>query len=214
MIPNIRRATPSDADFLAWVMLAASRSHAPRGVWDLIVGAGDAACLDYLERLAVAETRSVCHYDGFLIAESEGRAAAALCTFHPGEGGWTVVGQVMSKVQDELGWTAADVEASQARFAPALACLPPEAGADWVIEFVATLPEFRRQGLVDALMRQAIQRGRDRGCTLAQIMILIGNDPAQRAYEKWGFVVRDECASPEFHAAIGAPGFRRLMRTL
>jgi ribosomal protein S18 acetylase RimI-like enzyme len=214
MIAKLRRATPSDADFLAWVMLAASRSHAPRGVWDLVVGAGDAACLEYLKRLAIAEPRSLCHYDAFLVAEADGRPAAALCTFHPGEGGWPLVAQVMSRVQDELGWTTADVAASQQRLAPALACMPPEAHADWCIEFVATLPEYRRRGLVDALMREAIQRGVDRGCSLAQIMILIGNDAAQKAYEKSVFVVRDECSSPEFQAAIGAPGFRRLMRRL
>src|SRR5579864_912742 len=214
MTKNIRRATESDADFLAWVMLTASRSHAPRGVWDLIVGDSDAARLDYLKRLALAETRSVCHYDGFLVAQSDGRPTAALCTFHPGDGGWAVVAQVMSKVQDELGWTREDVVASQARFAPALACMPREAGADWCIEFVATIPEYRRRGLVDALLHQAIQRGVDRGCSLAQIIILIGNDAAQAAYEKVGFVVHVESTSPEFQAAIGAPGFRRLLREL
>jgi translation initiation factor 4G len=95
-----------------------------------------------------------------------------------------------------------------------MGCFLPDAGEDWCIEFVATLPEYRRQGLVDALMREAIQQGIERRCSLAQILILAGNDAAQAAYEKAGFVVHDQRGSPEFEAAVGAPGFRRLMRRL
>ena len=214
MSAKIRRATRSDADFLAWVMLASSRSHLSRGAWDLVVGVDDAGCLDYLKRLAVADPRSLCHYDSFLVAEVDGRPAAGLCTFKPGDGGWAVVDQAMSNVQRDLGWTDANLAGSQQRLAPMLACMPPEAGADWVIEFVATLPEYRRRGLVDGLMREAIGQGVECGCSLAQIMILIGNDPAQAAYEKVGFAVHDDHGSAELDAAIGSRGFRRLLRKL
>ena len=210
----IRGGTEDDAGFLAWVMLAASRSHGQRGTWDVMIGGDDACCLEYLRRLALTGPGTLCHHDSFLVAEIDGKPAAGLGTFHLAEGGWTAVGQAMAKVQYDLGWTAADVDASQARLAPVLACMPPDAGADWGIEFVATLPQFRRRGLVDALMRQAIQRGIDRKCSLAQIQILIGNEPAQKAYEKVGFVVHDERQSSEFQAAMGSPGFRRLLRKL
>jgi len=211
---KVRRGTHADADFLAWVMLTASRAHLQRGPWDLIIGADDAGCLEYLKRLAMAEPRSMCHYDSFLVAEIDGCAAAALCGFKPGEEAWVVVGEAMANVQRELGWTEQDVAMSHQRVAPIGACFPPDAGADWCIDFVATLPKYRRQGLVDALLREAIQQGVGRGYSLAQILIFAGNDAAQAAYEKAGFVVHDECGSPEFQAAIGAPGFRRLMRKL
>jgi len=211
---KIRAARRDDADFLAWVILAASRSHVARGVWDVIIGAGDAGCLEYLKRLAVAEPRSLCHYDSFVVAEVDGRAAAALCVYKPGDEAWVVVGQAMASVQYELGWTEADVAASHQRMAPVGACFPPDAGADWCIEFVATLPEYRRRGLVDGLLREAVRRGIEKGATLAQILILIGNDAAQAAYEKVGFSVHDESCSQEFEKAIGSAGFRRLMRRL
>ena len=178
---NIRPAKSSDAEFLAWVMLASSRSHVERGAWDLIIGGDDSRCLDYLKRLAVA---------------------------------WMLVRQAEVEVERSLGWTEAEKVASRTRSAPMRASMPPEAGADWFIEFVATRPEYRRRGLVDALMYEAIRQGVERGCSLAEIMILAGNDPRQRAYEKVGFVVHDEYGSPEFEAAIGAPGFRRLLRRL
>ena len=214
MDPKIRRATRDDAEFLAWVMLASSRSHVASGIWDLIIGAGDAGCLDYLKRLAVAEPRSLCHYDSFRVAEAGGRPAAALCVFKPGEGGWPLAANAMANVQRDLGWSNADLEASWQRMAPALACFIPEAGEDWSIEFVATLPDYRRRGLVDALLRQAIQEGVACGCKLAQITILAGNEAAQKAYEKCGFRVHAERGSNEFRSATGAPGFRSLMREL
>ena len=96
---KIRRATRDDAEFLAWVMLASSRSHVSRGIWDLIIGAGDAGCLDYLKRLALAGPRSLCHYESFLVAEADGRPAAALCVFKPSEGGWPLVSKAMANVQ-------------------------------------------------------------------------------------------------------------------
>ena len=214
MNANIRHGMEADAGFLAWVMLAASRSHGQRGFWDVAIAGDESRRLEYLRRLAVAAPGTLCHHDSFLVAEIDGQPAAAMGTFHLAEGGWTAVGQAMAKVQRDLGWTAAEVEASRARLAPLLACMPPDAGADWCIEYVATLPQYRRRGLVDALMRQAIQRGIDRKCRLAQIQILIGNDPAQKAYEKAGFTVYDERQSPEFQAIMGSPGFRRLLRKI
>jgi len=214
MGPKIRRGTKADADFLAWVMLAAARGHVHRGVWDLIVGADDAGCLDYLKRLTVAEPPSLCSCENFLMAEVDGRPAAALCGFAFADGGWATVGHAMSSVQRDLGWTEADLAASKQRTAPVYANFGPDTGADWCIELVATRPEYRRRGLVDALMREVIQQGIDRRYSLAQITILIGNDVAQKAYEKAGFKVHDERGTQEFQAAIGAPGFRRFLRKL
>jgi RimJ/RimL family protein N-acetyltransferase len=40
---------------------------------------------------------------------------------------------------------------------------------------------------------------------------LIGNDAAQRAYEKVGFTVVEELRDADFEATIGAPGFSRML---
>jgi hypothetical protein len=55
--------------------------------------------------------------------------------------------------------------------------------------------------------------GRERGHTQSQIAVLIGNTPAQRAYESAGFRVADEKRHPDFERAIGSPGIRRLLRS-
>src|SRR5271166_212841 len=99
MSAKIRRGNAQDAVFLARVMMLASRGHLRRGVWDLIAGGAEDNCLDYLRRLALAEPVSLCHYSSFIVAECDGRPAAALCGFDPRYGGWETLGQAMRNVQ-------------------------------------------------------------------------------------------------------------------
>lgn len=214
MAVAIRRGNLDDAEFLAWVMFAASRAHLARGLWDLIIGSDEAGCLDYLKRLAVAEPRSLYHCESFLIAEVDGTSAAALCGFET-RYAWSVVGEAMANVQRELGWTEADTAASYQRVAPVWAnCMPPDIGADFAIESVATRPEYRRRGLIQALIDQVLRSATQRGCRLVQIMTYMGNDPARSAYEKSGFQVQCEKRCTEVQQILGAPGFVRLTRGL
>ena len=211
---SIRRGQSEDAGFLAWVMLAASRAHLARGVWDLLTGRDEAGCLDYLRRLTVAEPRSLCHYESFLVAEIDGRPGAALCGFEIPAGGWETVGQAMANVQRDLGWSEANTADSQKRVGPIWACFLPDLGADWGIENVASKPEYRGRGLANALLDQAVRQGRERGCALAQITTFIGNDAAQSAYKRSGFRFSDEKRCSEVASILNAPGFVRFIREL
>ena len=212
MSTKIRPGKADDAEFLAQVMMLASRGNLPRGVWDLIAGEPTEKCLDYLRRLAVTEQVSLCHYSSFIIAEHDGRPAAALCGFDPRSGGWQLLADAMNRVQRAIGWTAGDAQASARRSAPVWTCTFDALEDAWVVESVATLPEYRRRGLVDSLMGNILEMGRARGHRLAQLTILIGNTAAQRAYEKAGFKVDAEKRNRNFEAALGAPGFMRMVR--
>jgi ribosomal protein S18 acetylase RimI-like enzyme len=214
MAVSIRRAQADDASFLAWVMLAASRAHLPRGAWDLLIGTHEMGCLDYLRRLAVAEPRSLCHYESFWVAEVDGHLGAALCGFEIRTGGWAIVGQAMASVQRDLGWTEADVADSRNRVAPIWACFLPDIGADWGIENVASRPEFRRRGLANVLLERALREGTKRGCRLAEITTFIGNDAAQSVYKRSGFEFSDEKRCSEMASVLNAPGFVRVIRRL
>jgi GNAT superfamily N-acetyltransferase len=211
---EIRQGRHEDADFLAWVMLSASRAHLARGVWDLIIGGGEAICLDYLRRLAVAEPRSLCHCENFLVADVDGRAAAALSVYDMKAGGWALVGDAMANVQCDLAWTDADVTASQQRVEPVWACFLPDIGADWGIENVATRPAYRRKGLMKTLLNSALREAVGHDRKLVQIITYIGNDEACVAYQHNGFRVLDEKRCAGFEAILGSPGFMRLIRDL
>ncbi len=123
-----------------------------------------------------------------------------------------MLADAMKNVQRALGWTQADEKTSAARTAPVWQCTFDTLDGAWVVESVATLPEFRRRGMVDAMMSEILEDGRARGHRIAQLTILIGNVAAQRAYEKAGFIVRDEKRHRDFEAALGAPGFMRMVR--
>ncbi|MGP0075804.1 MAG: GNAT family N-acetyltransferase [Bryobacteraceae bacterium] len=180
----------------------------------MIIGTDEAGCLDYLRRLALAEPRSLYHYESFIVAEIEGAPAAALCGFET-RGAWEIVGDAMAKVQRDLGWSEGEAAASYQRVSPIWAsCMPPDIGADFAIENVATLPEFRRRGLIRLLLDAMLQVAVQRGCHLAQITTHIGNDAALSAYEKSGFRVRDEKRCGEIEKVLGVPGFVRLVRDL
>jgi len=192
--------------------MLASRGHLPRGVWDLIAGGSEKNCLDYLRRLALTEPVSLCHYSSFIVAEHDGCPAAALCGFDPRAGGWQLLAEAMKQVQREKAGTQADENASAYRTAPVWQCTFDTLEGAWVVESVATAPEFRRRGLAASLMAEVLEMGRARGHRMAQLTILIGNTPAQHAYEKAGFSVMDEKRHRDFEAALGAPGFMRMVR--
>jgi translation initiation factor 4G len=213
MEPTIRAATADDAPFIAWVQQEASRSHLPFGFWDLAFPGPDEYRLRMIERICRAQARSFAHWSAFLVAEVDGRPAAALSGYaNPSAATGALFVQAMGEALAAEGWNEARGGAMQQRIAPFLSCVPELPEEAWILEWVATLPAHRGRGLIRALLTAIVDVGRQRGHTLFQIGVLIGNTPAQRAYEGAGFRVVDEKRSPEFEATFGAPGVRRLLR--
>jgi translation initiation factor 4G len=209
---RIRPADRGDSRFLAWVMEAAGRSHLPRGIWDLAVPDDDRR-IDYLDALVCAEPRALWHWSWFLVAEFEGRHAAALAGYEPR----VALPEIPSSTREaerRCGISDAESRAIQERMNVCTACFPEIPQDRFVIEWVATLPELRGRGIVHELLREVLDRGRAAGYARAQIGVLIGNTPAQRAYESAGFKVVDAKRDAAFEAALGSPGIARMHRDL
>jgi RimJ/RimL family protein N-acetyltransferase len=213
MAPVIRPATRDDVPFIAWVQQEASRSHLPFGFWDIAFPGPDEYRLRLIEAVCAAETRSFCHWSGFLIAEVDGEPAAGLSGYDEAS---TATSERFMKALSQgttpAGWNDARLEAMFGRLAPFLTCAPEQPDDTWIVEWVATRPEHRGKGLMHSLLPAIVDAGRRRGYGRFQIGVLIGNTPAQRAYEGAGFVVTDEKRDPAFEATFGAPGIRRLLR--
>jgi len=214
MSVHIRPARADDLDFLVEVVILAARSHLQRGVWDIMFADDEVLARRIVRSILVGERPSWCRRENFLVAEVDGQPAAALSGYWDG---WPE----MAPPEVEITRAAAACGLSEAALvqgfeglAPFLTCLPPDLGQPWIVEWVATLAPFRRRGLVDRLLAEVLEEGRRQGHRLAQIMILIGNLPARRAYERAGFVLRDEKRTPEFEAAVGCPGLARFTMTL
>lgn len=211
---RIVEARREQAEFLAWVMLTAHRSHLERGLWDFVVGGSETERLRYLQALAVTEQAHWAHYSTFIVAEVEGRPASALCGYFEAEHGMPSLLKAIPEANEAVGRTKEENTAGWQRAGSILHVAPEHAPGVWIVEHVATLPEYRRRGLVDRLLVEILDKGRDRGATIADIGVLMGNDPAQRAYEKAGFEVTGEKRHPEFEAVYKCPGIRALSRML
>jgi translation initiation factor 4G len=214
---TLRDANTSDVDFLAWVMLAASRSHLERGVWEYLNDHTGEQTLDFLRRIAVTDTVHLFHHSLFLIAEVDGEPAAAMCAYDPATQGFEAYGTEFAALAPELGIHLDDPEYARRGGVMmsgfVLDHLGPE-GPRYVIENVATVPKFRRRGLVDRLIRELLDRARQRDYAAAQIGVFIGNEPARAAYLKAGFDSVAEQRSPGWDAEIGCPGTELLIQPL
>ena len=214
MEPKIRPAELNDVPFIAWVELQAARSHLPRGFWDIWLQRLEPECLAFLEHLAQTRIRSWYHYSAFIIAELDGRAVAAMCGYADTKSTGVSTFTAVLEASRTAGWSDAEFHAMTERTKPVLTCISDPAPDAWIIENVATLPEFRRRGLVDRLLKEELEIGRGKGHRIGQISVMIGNTPAQRAYEKAGFKVVDEKRHPDFEKSVGEPGMKRLLRDI
>ncbi|MVT54939.1 GNAT family N-acetyltransferase [Bradyrhizobium yuanmingense] len=210
---TIRSARPEDAEFIAQTILNSMRGHRPRGWFDVALGWPEAECLAFVTRVAVARAVSMWHFSQFLVAEIDGKPAAALCALSAagtGSAAWRAV----EEVGLSIGLTASELDAIRQRGAYSRACWVQGGEGDWMIEHVATDPAYGRRGLVQALIAHALDKGRAAGFARATISFLIGNEPAERAYAKAGFVFAEEKRDANFEAIIGAPGFRMFARKI
>jgi ribosomal protein S18 acetylase RimI-like enzyme len=212
---RVRLARPDDAPFLAWAMLAAGRGHLERGWYDIALGLTEEGRLELLRRLVLTKTPSWWRYDRFLVAEADGRPAAALSGFGANEyeGSQAALGEAASG----LGWGEQELAAVWSRGSYVFTCTmgsdAPEPEA-WTIENVATAPDHRGRRLAGRLIEAALARGRRAGFRQAQISFLIGNEPAERAYTRAGFRLAAERRHPDFEAAVGAPGLKKFVQDL
>lgn len=212
---TVRDATEEDVDFISWVMLAASRSHLARGCWEYMYGIDEATALRFLAALAATEQVHLFHHSLFQIAEVEGRPAAAMCGYDPQTHGPRGARDAFERACESARITFDDdfnrrVEVFSAGWTPQEQ-LPER---PWIVENVATHPDFRRRGLADLLLRQTIERGRGNGFRQAQVSVYIGNEAARRAYINSGFVVASEARDPRWDAEIGCPGTETLLQPI
>ena len=209
----IRNARTEDADFLAAVILLAGRAHVQKGIWDVILGGTDDENRSFLRLLTVTGKPHLFHHSFYQIAEADRNPAAALGGYDPKTAGYPALREAMPEAIRGSGRNGLAPE-SQDHMARVLPCVPESLEGAWIIDSVATLPEYRGLGLAGKLLESIMDRGRKLGFHLAQINIYIGNTPAQRLYEKHGFKIIDENRCADFEQEIGSPGMARMTRAL
>ena len=211
---EIREARPEDRDFIAWVMLTAARSHLTLCFWDLAFPGPEAPRLETIADIVTAEPANFANYDGFLIAEYEGRPIAGLSAYDSATKSLDNFTLAMGGVLHARQWSAEHMGLLSNRIAPGVACMPDSPQGTWVIEWVAAKPEARGNGVAHRLLDAILQRGKQAGYTDGQISVLMGNTPAQTAYERVGFTAVEDLTDAGFEAAFGSPGITRMTKKL
>ena len=171
---------------------------------DLVVP-DDAKRLTFLDAISNGDRRSFFRYENFLVAEIDGRQVAGLSGYEPAVA-TPELDPAMVEAAQRLRWSDEEVVEMQAQLAVVASCFPDSPEERWIVEWVATVPEFRGRGIVNQLLLEILDRGRERGFDKAQIGYLLGNTLAKRSYERVGFKTVYERADPEFEAALGCPG--------
>lgn len=207
---SIRDATADDADLIAWVQVEASRSGTPLGFWDLALPGPDEARLRLISEVASSSKEHFAHLSGFFVAELDGEPVGALSGYAPMVKKLGHFVGALTGVLERHGWSEAHRRLLGFRIAPALTCFSETPDDRWIVEWVALRPQARGKGVAAELLRAVLDRGRAAGFDKAQITYLIGNAPAQRAYERAGFSATDEKRDPQFEAIFGAPGTVRM----
>lgn len=211
---SIVRATPGHAPFLARAILAASRSHLPRGPFDIALGLGDADVLDILEWMTLSDLVCNCHFTRFLVAERDGKPAGTLAAFDPGEAGLLPMSTALSDAYCGLGHDKGALVRVMSRVEALHRCFPPAQPGTWTIEWVAVDEAHRRHGICSQLMQAILVEGAARALRAAQISTYLGNDAAITVYERAGFRTDREHRDPAFAAVLGVPGMLTMRRDL
>ena len=209
-----RSATAEDAPFLAWVMQEAARSHLEKGVWDLTFPGRDEQRLEILAKIATSERLHFCHFSRFRILEVDGEPASALSAYENSQHGMEQLTPAMAEALSQLGWSPEEMLAAGERGASFKLTGYPNPDGLWIVESVATRPEFRRRSLIRRLLLEILELGREQGFARAQIGYLLGNVRAKHAYEGVGFKWVEEHCHPSFEADYGSPGIARMQLEL
>lgn len=178
---------------------------------------GEVDALRFLRRLATTDSVHLFHRSLFLIAELDGEPGAAMCAYDSSTQGFDVALPEIATAAAAEGIDAQDpdyLRRSGVLLSGFVIEDPGPPGPRWVIENVATRPEMRRRGLVDALLHQLLGHGRERGFEHAQISVFIDNERARRAYVKAGFEPIAEQRSDDWPREIGCPGTEMLLQAL
>lgn len=190
--PTVRAATTEDIPLLALFEHEASKEPFGRSMWSDLLEPFDVSVPVFLEAVFASRASAWGNVEDFLILEIDGVPAGGCAVFRPSDPPHNIGSldlRRLSVVAERLSWdekTALRFRASYLEHWGAVGpttamALAPQ--AETIIETVAVLPAYRGKGLGHALMDAAKARARDMGAKSIGIMVILGNDGAQRLYE-------------------------------
>ncbi len=210
----IRNATTSDIDFIIWIIETAGRSGRSVGFTDLIFpkSKSKSKTYDFLSDLICSDIRSLFHFSNFKIAEVNKQPVAGLSGYYTPEINSKHFKECLLTTQQKFKLSAEESDAMLNRIGVFVGCFPGLLDSAWVVEWVATKPEFRQQGITNSLLKTIVSKGiAENDCDVVQIAVAKGNTPAINAYKNIGFRYYDDKSSEQFESVFGYAGIDRLV---
>jgi GNAT superfamily N-acetyltransferase len=219
MAVSLRCAEPSDVENVARIMDLSGRQQL---VCESFVGEQKEPCWAFMFPLPEEERlekigwlflnadRLSTHYSRFKVAEIDGKIA----------GGLSIYTEECDKIPlwiktwRKMGYSTIEIAAILWRALPYIRAHPSTLEKTLVVDFVATLPDYQRRGVITALLEDAIEKARNEGFPRIQVVTFIGNVSAKGAYEKVGFRVDKEITKRSHEKLYGSPGKIRLVNKL
>lgn len=200
---KIRKATAQDAKFLAKMILQSTRAGKKIGIFDLIFkDEDDAGILKNLETLTQTSAKNHCHFNNFLIAESDGKSVGTLCSYEPR----IATQKTFLDALDEIGCND-DVES---RLKVLYSCDFNLNNRTIMFDFMEEIEEFKDVGILKELMQKSLLTARLKGYRIAQTIVEIGSLEAILFYKKLGFRVVEEKECELYKEKFGRVGLELL----
>lgn len=200
---KIRKATAQDAKFLAKMILQSTRAGKKIGIFDLIFkDEDDAGVLKNLETLTQTSAKNHCHFNNFLIAESDGKSVGTLCSYEPR----IATQKTFLDALDEIGCND-DVES---RLKVLYSCDFNLNNRTLMFDFMEEIEEFKDVGILKELMQKSLLTARLKGYRIAQTIVEIGSLEAILFYKKLGFRVVEEKECELYKEKFGRVGLELL----
>lgn len=204
---TVRKASEEDIDMIAQALLDGSRAGKKIGLFDLVFNTSDeTVLLDYLKRLALATTKSYCHYSNFFIAVAGNERVGAICGYEPR----ISTHDVFSKALEEIGFD----ESYQERIAAYLLCEVEADNKTWVLDFIMVKNPAKSFEIFKELVGKSMLAARLKGYRKVQTSVEIGLVEIEMLYKKLGFTVVDEKRSEYYKEQFGRAGIMRLQMIL
>jgi len=204
---SVRKATESDAEALARIMLASSRAGKKIGIFDLIFETSEEAkLLEHLAALSQTQTKSYCHFSHFLLASGARDVSGSLCGYEPRLATHEVFTAALTELGVDRGY--------QERIATYLLVQPTTDRQTWALDFMTVTEGCEPLPVFAVLLKKSLLNARLKGYRKAQTMVEIGSYDVQMLYEKLGFKVIDEKQSELYMDQFGRAGIKRLQMVL
>ncbi len=200
---KIRKATVSDASFLAQMILQSSRAGKKEGIFDLLFETNDDKKIStHLEKLTQTTAKNHCHYNNFLIAELDGKNVGTLCSYEPR----IATKEVFIEALSECGASENTSDILEILYS----CDFGLNKRTLMFDFLEEVEGFIDVGILKALMQKSLLTARLKGYRIAQAVVETGSLETILFYKKLGFNKVDEKECELYREKFGRTGLSLL----